>query len=201
MPDLDLMSLFGKAAQSLQDNKDALNKADGWNGNHGDNMVEIFNLVTEAIKNNPDSTPAEQLAQAGKALAGAKSGSAQMYSNGFAQAAEAVKGKDVTPQNLVGMVQSLMGAGTSSQEDDNPITGLLGGLLGGDQDDQDDKLDLGDVINAGFSFVKSKNRGEDPLSSLVGAIMGKSPASESAHRSKSGELVTSSLLKSLLDNE
>lgn len=200
MPDLDLMTLFGKAAQALQDNKDTLNKADGWNGNHGDNMVEIFNLATEAIGNNPNANPADQLLEAGKALAGAKSGSAQLYSDGFAQAAEAVKGKDITPQNLVGMVQSLMGAGAQSQEDDNPITGLLGGLLGGDQAGQDDKLDLGDVINAGFSFVKSKNRGEDPLNSLVGAIMGKSPASESAHRSKSGELVTSSLLKSLLDN-
>ena len=197
MPDLELMSLFGKAAQALQDNKDELNKADGWNGNHGDNMVEIFNLATDAIKKNPDATPAEQLAQAGKALAGAKSGSAQLYSNGFAQAAEAVKGKDVTPQNMVAMVQSLMGAGAQSQEEENPIAGLVGGLLGGGQDD---KFDLGDVLNAGFSFVKSKNKGEDTLTSLVGAIMGQSPASDSAHRSKSGELVTSSLLKSLLDN-
>jgi hypothetical protein len=200
MPDLDLMSLFGKATQALQENKDALNKADGWNGNHGDNMVEIFNLATEAIRNNPDASPAEQLAQAGKALAGAKSGSAQLYSNGFAQAAEAVKGKDVTPQNMVAMVQSLMGAGAQSQEEENPIAGLFGGLLGSDPDNQDDKFDLSDVIDAGFSFVKSKNRGEDTLTSLVGAIMGQSPASGSAHRSKSGELVTSSLLKSLLDN-
>ena len=105
----------------------------------------------------------------------------------------------MTPENLLPMVQSLMGAGGQSSDVDNPLTGLLGGLLGDASTDQDDKLDLGDVINAGFSFVKSKNKGEDTVSSLASAIMGASPTAQSPHRSQSGQLVVSSLLKSLFD--
>jgi hypothetical protein len=199
MADIDLLSLFGNAAKTLQDNQDVLNQADDWNGDHGDNMVEIFNLVTGAIKENSDSSASEQLAQAGKALASKKSGSAQVYSNGFAQAAEAIQGKDVTPDNLINLVQSLMGAGGQTQDEDNPLGGLLGGLFGDDQSAQDDKLDLGDIINTGFDFVKSKNEGQDTISALVSSIMGNASLGESSHRSQSGELVASSLLNSLLD--
>ena len=199
MAKLDLLSLLKNAAQAIEENQSTLNQADSWNGDHGDNMVEIFNLATQAIKNNPSASPAEQLTEAGKALAASKSGSARVYADGFAQAAEKIQGKEMTPENLLPMVQSLMGAGGQSSDVDNPLTGLLGGLLGDASTDQDDKLDLGDVINAGFSFVKSKNKGEDTVSSLASAIMGASPNAQSPHRSQSGELVTSSLLKSLFD--
>ena len=199
MAGLDLLTLLGNASKALQENQSTLNQADSWNGDHGDNMVEIFNLATQAIKNNPGASPAEQLVEAGKALSTKKSGSAQVYADGFAQAAKSIQGKEMTPENLVPMVQSLMGAGGQSSGEDNPLTGLLGGLLGDSSSDQDDKLDLGDVINAGFSFVKSKNKGEDTVSSLVSAIMGSSPSAQSPHRSQSGELVVSSLLKSLFD--
>ncbi len=199
MADIDLLSLFNKAKKTLEENQEALNKADDWNSNHGDNMVEIFNLATQAIKNNPSATPAEQLKQAGKALASSSSGSAQLYADGFAQAAESIQGKDVTPSELVTLVQSLMGAGTQSREQENPLVELLTGIFGEDQFNQDGKLDFGDIINAGFAFVRNKNQGQDTIDALVGAIMGASPTSESPHRSKSGEMVANSLLKSLLD--
>jgi len=199
MAKLDLLSLLKNAAQAIEENQTTLNQADSWNGDHGDNMVEIFNLATQAIKNNPGASPDEQLVEAGKALTASKSGSAQVYAEGFAQAAQSIRGKEMTPENLVPMVQSLMGAGAQSSDQGNPLTGLLGGLLGDSSSDQEDKLDLGDVINAGFSFVKSKNKGEDTVSSLVSAIMGSSPSAQSPHRSQSGQLVVSSLLKSLFD--
>jgi len=43
---IDLVQLFGAAAQALAANQSALNQADTLNGDHGDNMVQTFNLIT-----------------------------------------------------------------------------------------------------------------------------------------------------------
>ncbi len=42
---LDLSSLFGAAAQTLAANQSSLNQADTENQNHGDNMVQAFNMI------------------------------------------------------------------------------------------------------------------------------------------------------------
>jgi len=47
--EIDLFSLFGSVTKTLQENKAKLNKADTYNGDHGDNMVEIFSTITEAM--------------------------------------------------------------------------------------------------------------------------------------------------------
>jgi len=199
MAKLDLLTLLGNAAQALQENQSALNQADSWNGDHGDNMVEIFTLAKQTIQKHSGASPAEQLTAASQALVASKSGSAQLYSEGFAQAAETIQGREITPDNLVPLVQSLLGAGGQPTQESNPLAGLLGGLLGEDSSRQDDTLDFGDVLSAGFSFVQSKNKGQNTISSLVSAIMGTSPNAQSPHRSQSGELVATSLLDSLLD--
>lgn len=199
MAKLDLLTLLGNAAQALQENQSALNQADSWNGDHGDNMVEIFTLAKQAIQKHSGASPAEQLTAASQALVASKSGSAQLYSEGFAQAAETIQDREITPDNLVPLVQSLLGAGGQPTQESNPLAGLLGGLLGEDSSRQDDTLDFGDVLSAGFSFVQSKNKGQNTISSLVSAIMGTSPNAQSPHRSQSGELVATSLLDSLLD--
>ena len=75
---IDLAQLFGVAAQALASNQSALNQADTGNGDHGDNMVQIFNLVTKALASQKNATPAEQLTYASQTLAqNATSGSSQ----------------------------------------------------------------------------------------------------------------------------
>ena len=46
---IDLAQLFGAAAQALTANQSALNQADAGNGNHGDNMAQMFQLITQAV--------------------------------------------------------------------------------------------------------------------------------------------------------
>ena len=58
---IDLSQLFGQVVQSLSQNQGALNQADEYNKNHGDNMVEIFKLVTQALQEKKDAKPAAQL--------------------------------------------------------------------------------------------------------------------------------------------
>ena len=76
---LDLLSMFEAVTSSLSENKTELNKADEHNGNHGDNMVDIFSMVTSAFGKKKSGSLADQLGYAGKLLGKEKSGSAQVY--------------------------------------------------------------------------------------------------------------------------
>ena len=61
---LNLANLFQSVTERLGDNKKTLNQADDYNQNHGDNMVEIFDVITKAMEERSDSDHADQLAHA-----------------------------------------------------------------------------------------------------------------------------------------
>ena len=48
---MDLSSLFNVAAQALTANQSSLNQADTENQNHGDNMVQVFNMISKVMAN------------------------------------------------------------------------------------------------------------------------------------------------------
>ncbi|MFT3893318.1 MAG: hypothetical protein QM730_16955 [Anaerolineales bacterium] len=58
---LDLASLFNVATQALAANQSTLNQADTENQNHGDNMVQAFNMITQALGSQPGASPSQQL--------------------------------------------------------------------------------------------------------------------------------------------
>jgi hypothetical protein len=47
---VNLAKVFGSVASALAGNQEALNQADTFNHDHGDNMVEVFEVVTQAMK-------------------------------------------------------------------------------------------------------------------------------------------------------
>ena len=65
---VDLVKLFGTVASTLAENKDSLNSADDTNHNHGDNMVQTFQTITQAMAAKKNAAPADQLAYASKLL-------------------------------------------------------------------------------------------------------------------------------------
>src|SRR5512143_3323225 len=82
---LDLSALFHVAAQALAANQSSLNQADTENQNHGDNMVQAFNMISQVMAGQKDAPPSQQLSQASQYLAqNGTSGSAQVYSQGLA---------------------------------------------------------------------------------------------------------------------
>ncbi len=111
---VSLPTLFNAATRALAANQEALNQADDYNHNHGDNMVKNFKVITKALKEKPDATPSEQLVHASQALsAKSQSGSAQLYAQGLAQAARKLEGqRSVNAQNALDLVQALLGGGT-----------------------------------------------------------------------------------------
>ena len=164
---IDLSQLFGQVVQSLSQNQGALNQADEYNKNHGDNMVEIFKLVTQALQEKKDAKPAAQLKYAASQVRKIGSGSAQVYAKGLARAAKDIKGNTVDIGNVMQLVLDLIAGGKKvnpSPQSGDPLSSILTGLMGaGQQSSGDDKLDAGNLLTAGLAFLSAKQSGEDTL--------------------------------------
>jgi hypothetical protein len=201
---MDLSSLFNVAAQALTANQASLNQADTQNQNHGDNMVQIFNAISQVMANQQGATPSQQLNSASQYLAqNGTSGSAHVYSQGLAQAAQQLQGQSaVTPDNAMTLIQSLLGGGQSAQgsaQSAAPAMDLLGSLLGGQSapqsgSQQNDGIDLGDILNAGMNFMNAKQQGQDNLQAALTALMSSGPMAN-PHRQQSGQVVANALLQ------
>ena len=90
---IDLGKLFGTVAKTLTQNQTQLNTADTYNHDHGDHMVQIFEVITLAMKEKQNASPADQLAYASQLLrAKSQSGSAQLYAEGLSDAASQFQG-------------------------------------------------------------------------------------------------------------
>jgi hypothetical protein len=217
---MDLSALFEVAAQALAANQSSLNQADTENQNHGDNMVQAFNMIAQSMASQKGTAPSNQLQHASQYLSQhATSGSGQIYAQGLAQAAQQFQGQEaVTPDNAMLLIQSLLGGGqqaTPQSGDDllgslmgggqsSPQMGgdLLGSLLGGQQSQSgggglSDGIDLGDILNAGMSFMNAKQQGQDNLQAALTALMSAGPMAQKPHRQQSGQLVANALLQAI----
>lgn len=193
---VDLAQLFGSVASTLLENKETLNKADAHNHDHGDNMVEIFQAVTQAVQQKQTATPSEQLAYASQIVQSkSQSGSAKLYAEGLQNAATKFKGKKtVTTDNAVTLLQALMGTQTkvtpqTLQSQAKAAYGsgssadLLGSLLGGmTRSAQSAPAEgagdlLGSLLGGRSGAAQQPTRSEasgDLLGSLLGGLAGTS---------------------------
>jgi hypothetical protein len=155
-------------------------------------------------KKNAD--PADQLAYASELLRQRQSGSAQLYAQGLTQASQQLQGqKQVTPENAMSLIQSLIGGGqTPAAPSQGGIGDLLGMLTGGSspsqaqpQQQSSSGLDVGDLLNAGMAFMNAKSQGGSNMQAIVNALVSSSAMGNSSHRSQSGAVVVNSLLQAI----
>lgn len=212
---IDLIKLFGTVAKTMAQNKESLNQADTYNHDHGDHMVEIFDVVTQAMKEKKTASPADQLAYASQILRQkSQSGSAQIYAEGLSDAASQFKGKSaITSDTAMQLIQALLGAqgsatlpGGGTQGGGDLLGSLLGGLMGGqqvqpqqpaaaDQAGPLGQIDIGDLLNAGMAFAQTKQSGGSNLNAILNAVVSSSKMSDTQHRAQSGALVANTLLQ------
>jgi len=200
---VDLYNIFKQVSKTLKTNQSALNKADSYNHDHGDHMVEIYDVITTAMKEKKNADPADQLEYAAKLLRKkSTSGSAKSYVDGLTQASKQVSGKSSIDLSMIlPLLQTLLGGGTTSSGDG--LSSVLGSLLGGNPSSSrstgDSGLDLGDLLGAGFSLLQSAQNGDSSSSidSLTKALVGESQSNETQYRNQSGELIANTVLQML----
>jgi hypothetical protein len=188
------------AAKTLAANRSTLNEADVENQNHGDNMVQAFKMISQAMASQRGAAPSDQLRYASEYLGQhANSGSAQVYAQGLAQAAQQFQGQQaVTPDNAMVLLQSLLGGG--QQASGEMGADLLGSLLGGQQVQQVQQtqgIDLGALLSAGLTFMSAKQQGQDNVQAALTALMSAGPMAQRPHRQQSGQLVGNALLQAV----
>jgi len=171
---IDLAKLFGTVAKTMAQNQSSLNAADEYNHDHGDNMVEIFDVITRAMKEKSTATPAQQLAYASQLLEQkTTSGSGKLYAENLKNAsAQLGTARKVTPDNMMTILQSLLGASgtipTQSQSQGGGLGGdLLGSLLG---------------TATGSTSGSAQSGGGDILGELLGGLTGASTGSQSGQQ-------------------
>lgn len=195
---LDLNTIFKTVTEQLSTQKDNLNEADGYNHDHGDHMVQIFDLVQKAVASKSNQPVADQLDYASKVVEKeAASGSGKLYAQGLSNAAKQFAGSDLNPDNLSTLVKSLLNV--EQPEEQPKSTNLLGSLLSGlmgtsANQEEEQKLGVDDLLRSGMAFYQSKQNGESNTEAIMDAVMAASPLGQSAHRSQSGSIVASTIL-------
>lgn len=202
-PGTDLSALFNVAAKTLAANRSTLNQADSENQNHGDNMVQAFKMISQAMASQRGAAPSDQLRYASQYLAqNANNGSAHVYAQGLAQAAQQYQGQQaITPDNALLLIQSLLGGG--AQPSSQGSADLLGSLLGGQQAQQMQQvqqtqgIDLNALLSAGLTFMSAKQQGQGNVQAALTALMSSGPMAQRPHRQQSGQLVANALLQAV----
>jgi hypothetical protein len=202
---VNLANVFGTVASTLASNREVLNKADTINHDHGDNMVEVFEVVAQAMKAKKGASSADQLAYAAELLRQKQSGSAKYYAGGLTQAAQKYQGKKITSTNAMDLIQTLLGGGVQSSAGTSTSTStsqpdLLSTLLGSTGQSTSSGqtgLDIGSLLNAGMSYMSAKQRGETDATALMGALTAATSGGNTPYRAQSGALVANTLMQAL----
>ncbi|MFZ0532712.1 MAG: DAK2 domain-containing protein [Anaerolineales bacterium] len=129
------------------------------------------------------------------ALLGQMTGEAQSQPSGAAQ-----PGGDMLTTLLGGLA-----GGTQTQQPQTAqpsgdmLSNLLGGLSGGQSSSSSSGggLDLGDLVNAGMSYMQAKQQGGSTAQALIQAFMAASGMGNSPRRTQSTGLVVNSFLQAL----
>lgn len=188
---VNLAKVFQDVAGVMAQNETALNEADTLNHDHGTNMAQTFRTIAGAVQERKTSSASAQLEHAAAAVrSSSKSGSAQLYADGLHEAAMRFKGRQVTEQNAMELVQTLMGLDSPAAQAAAPadasraggadmLGSLLGGLMGGGAPAQQQQQPAGGdmlgsllgALSGGTPTTQQQSGGGDMLGSLLGGML------------------------------
>jgi hypothetical protein len=176
---LDLSNLFGAALQTMTAQRQEINALDGYNGNHGDNMVENLRMITEALDAKRSQPPTEALRFASQQLqAKGHGGTSQYYARGLNDAAEQLQGRSSMGQpEVMSLVQSLLGAIPSQghpqqMQGGGSVLDQVLGMATGQQSQAGGDM-LGQVL--GMATGQQSQTGGDLLGQVLGMAGGQQP--------------------------
>ncbi len=209
---IKLEDIFHDITQTLAENQTELNQADDYNHDHGNNMVQTFQLITNALMKKKGSSDSAALRYAAQQLSKqTSSGSGKLYAENLTQAANQFKGRQVDSRGAFDLLQTLIGAGQSEEASTqtggdllSTILGMSGGLGGSGQQQTPTGSDnmlgelLGDLTGSGSqSTQQSSQSGTDPMAGLLGSLMGGGASSTQQPGQSSGSGMLGALLSGL----
>ncbi len=195
----------------MRQSQPGLNQADPVNGNHGDHMVEIFELATQAAQEMQSGSLADAMAHAASLLeAQTGNGSARMYAHGLRQVAEQLRRYDISLDELVAYVQKTLREEKTSGQAAEPglarsgeiLKALVAGLVNWGQVEEGkafsgSPLNMGVLFEFGMAYWQAKQRGGERAAVLADAAATVSPLSKVPHRYQSGKLAIQALLEAM----
>jgi len=206
-----LEPIFRAVGDALSQSQSALNQADPLNGNHGDHMVEIFQIATQAAQEKESASPAEAMAYAADLLeACSGNGSATLYAHGLRQVAEQLRRYDISLDELVTYIRKALREEKTSSQGAEPglvrsgeiLRALLAGLANWGQVEQGrtpsgNSLDMGALFELGMAYWQARQRGSERAAVMADAAASVSPLSKVPHRYQSGKLAIQALLEAM----
>lgn len=213
---LELGPIFQAIGEALRQAQQALNQADPWNGNHGDHMVEIFQVAEQAACAHPELDLADALQDASRLLHQTQSAnaSAQVYAHGLEQMAGQLGRYNVSLPELVATIQNALrgekgeGAIASRQPDllriGEVLKALMSGMAAWNQVESgrapsENPLDMGVLFEFGMAYLQAKQRGGNRVEILADTAASISPLSSTPHRYESGKIAIQALLRAMQD--
>jgi len=187
---IDLAQLFQMVAQNLHQNREELNKADTYNNDHGDHVVEVFELLTQVAKENPHADTGELLELASQRLKEKRHGTARAYAQNLEQGARRLRGQSVTQESLPLLLEALLGSAQQPQarpqepapsQSGGGLADLLGMFLGGGsaapqrQEPRQETSSLGSLLGmllgGGGSGIASESQTQEDAGLDMGDLM------------------------------
>ncbi|MBN1146048.1 MAG: hypothetical protein JXA78_02235 [Anaerolineales bacterium] len=205
--EIELAAFFQAVGEALRQSRAALNQMDVYNGNHGDHMVEIFEIVARAAEESSQAELAQAMADAGRLLTQqAHNGSAQLYARGLLCMAEQFRKYDVNLEELLAYVQSSLvedeekRARKTSTRSGAVLKALAAGLASWGQAEQvsaASPLNIGALFEFGMAYLQAKQRGGSKIEVLADAAVSVSPLRDTPHRCQSGKIAIEALLRAM----
>jgi hypothetical protein len=212
----NLARVFQAAADALSRQREVLNQADLANANHGDHMLEIFQVAVQAVHSLPLSSLPDALEQAYSLLVQlSDNASAQVYGRGLEQFGAALRRHQVEFVDLAAYVQHILkepsaggaSAGQAASEDRGAVVlkALVSGLAAWGQVENgqipsEKGVDVGYLFDLGIIYMQAKSRGGSRLDVLSDAAAAASPLSRVPHRLQSSKIAFRALLQAFSAN-
>lgn len=214
---VDLSKLFAAAQETLAAHRQEINDLDGYNGNHGDNMVENVSMIVDALRQQNDEPPAAALERASERMRmEGRGGTSQYYAEGLGRAAQQVQGRSgLATEDALNVVQTLLASLPSEGYPDQAPAGesvldLVLGMAQGQPAAQQQQRPsaMGGFLRSVLPLALALLRRKETTGSssgigeaLLGALTGSqqmSPLDTGKPRPAAGGLLAQSLLSQLI---
>jgi hypothetical protein len=224
---LSLSDLFAAVAERMRQEREVFNQADTYNGDHGDHMVAIFEIASQAAQDasllKSSAQPTSELATVMQSAAEnlrslQENNSAQLYAIGLESFARQFARNEVSLEELDRYVRSVLREGSRKPDSQDAagalssssltssgkvLRALVAGINGwqaasGPQEGAGGSdMNLQRMFDLGMIYYEAKRRGGTKAQVLAEAAVEASPLKDVSYRAESGKLALRTLLEEL----